>query len=166
MATVLAIGYSDESTAGQAAEELRRGHQDVLVPHEAIAVVARDRTGEYRVTTSHHRVDEGESWGMFWGLLFALLFFVPVFGTAVGAGLGAVLGEIERGGINRAFQQQARDMVRPGSSALFVVARTVDPEAVLAAIASFGGRVVRTSLTDSQAAGLQEAIHGRLSATV
>jgi uncharacterized membrane protein len=126
----------------------------------------RDTRGEYRVTTSHHPVDDDASWGMFWGLLFGLLFFVPVFGTAVGAGLGGLFGKIERGGINRAFQQQARDMVTPGSSALFVLAARVDPDAVVAAIGGFGGAVLRSTLTSTQAADLQEAIHGRLSASV
>jgi uncharacterized membrane protein len=166
LATLLAIGYPEQGTAGQAAEELRRLHHDLLVAHDAIAVITRDAQGEYVVITSHHPVVNDASWGMFWGPLFGLVFFVPVFGTAIGAGLGGLFGKIERSGINRAFQQQARDMVRPGTSALFVLTGQVDADAVLAALARFGGTPLRFPLTATQAADLQEAIHGRLSASV
>ena len=83
-------------------------------------MIVRDKEGKYKVTTSHHPVGVGASWGMFWGLLFGILFFVPVFGMAVGAGLGALMGKVEKTGIDKQFQQQVRDMVHPGTSALFV----------------------------------------------
>jgi uncharacterized membrane protein len=102
---------------------------------------------------------------MFWPLLFGLLFFVPVFGTAVGASLGGLFGKIEKCGIDRAFQQQARDMVRPGTSALFVVASQVSAESVFAALGSFGGTALQSSLTQQQEARLQQALYGSLWAT-
>ena len=165
MATVLAIGYLDEATAAHAAQEVRRLSDDLLIQPDAMATIACGVHGEYRVATSHHPVADGASWGMFWPLLFGLLFFVPVFGTAVGASLGGLFGKIEKCGINRAFQQQARDMVRPGTSALFLVAERVAPEEVLAALAKFGGTVVKSSLTQAQVEGLQQTLHGSLLAT-
>jgi uncharacterized membrane protein len=139
LATLLVIGYREEITAAKAAEELRRLRQTLLIHREAVAVVARDTSGGYRVKTSHHPVDDCASWGMFWGLLYGLLFFVPEFGATVGTGLGGLFATIEQSGIHRAFQQQARDMVRPGTSALCLVAERVEPEKVLAALAKFGG---------------------------
>ena len=111
MATLVAIGYDNEGTAAEAAEEVRRLSQDLVIEPDAVAVIARDGKGEYHVTTSHHAVGVGASWGMFWGLLFGLLFFVPVFGMALGAGLGALMGKVEKTGINKEFQEQVRDMV-------------------------------------------------------
>lgn len=64
---------------------------------------------------------------MFWGFLFGILFFVPVFGLAVGAGLGAIFGKIEKPGIDKAFQEQIREIVKPGNSALFLVVDKVTP---------------------------------------
>ena len=166
MATVLAIGYLDEAAAAQAAREVRRLSDELLIQPDAMATIARDVHGEYRVATRHHPVADGASWGMFWPLLFGLLFFVPVFGTAVGASLGGLFGKIEKCGIDRAFQQQARDMVRPGTSALFVVASQVSPESVFAALGRFGGTALESSLTQQQEARLQQALYGSLSATV
>src|SRR5690242_21420441 len=76
MATLVAIGYDKEGTAAEAAEEVRRLSQDLIIEPDAVAVITRDAKGEYHVTTSHHAVGVGASWGMFWGLLFGLLFFV------------------------------------------------------------------------------------------
>ena len=70
----------------------------------------------------------GATYGMFWGLLFGVLFFIPVFGMAVGAGLGALFGKIEKTGIDKQFQEQVRDIVKPGTSALFLVVEKVTPD--------------------------------------
>src|ERR1700751_1689203 len=153
MATLVAIGYEDEGTAAEAAEEVRRLSQDLVIEPDAVAVIARDSNGEYHVTTSHHAVGVGASWGMFWGLLFGLLFFVPVFGMALGAGLGALMAKIEKTGINDEFQDQVRGMLQPGTSALFLVVEKVTPDKAIAAMSKFGGTVLKTSLSrDTEAA--------------
>ena len=97
---------------------------------------------------------------MFWGLLFGLLFFIPVFGMAVGAGLGALFGHLEKSTIDKEFQQQVRDMVQPGTSALFLVLEKATPDKAVAAMSKFGGTVLKTSLSEEDTAKLQEALHG------
>jgi uncharacterized membrane protein len=162
MATLIAIGYDKEGTAAEAAEEVKRLSQDLVIEPDAVAVIARDAKGEYHVTTSHHAVGVGASWGMFWGLLFGLLFFVPVFGMALGAGLGALMGKIEKTGIDREFQDQVRDMVRPGTSALFMIVERVAPETATAALSRFGGTVLKSSLSKEDEETLQQALHGEV----
>lgn len=160
MAAVLAIGYAQEGTAARAAETIRRAHTDLGLESDAIAVIVRDAEGGYRASTSHRPVERGGGSGMLWDLLFGLVFFVPVCGVAVGLDLGRVLGKIERSGINRAFQQQVRDMVTPRSSALFLLIGKTDPQRAIALLSSFDGQVVVLSLSDEQEARLDEAIHG------
>ena len=58
---------------------------------------------------------------MYWGLLFGVLFFVSFFGLAIGAGLGALMGKVTKSGIDGAFQEQVRDLLKPGTSALFLM---------------------------------------------
>ena len=67
MADLIAIGYPDEGTAEQAAEEARGMARDLIIEPDAIAVIVRDNEGKYHVHTSHHPVGAGASWGMFWG---------------------------------------------------------------------------------------------------
>ena len=160
MAELIAIGYEDETTAAAAAEEVRRLSKDLIIEPDAVAVISRDSEGKYHVTTSHHPVGAGASWGMFWGLLFGLLFFVPVFGMAVGAGLGALMGKVEKTGINKEFQEQVRDMVRPGTSALFLVVEKVTPDKAIDRMRRFGGTVLKSSLSKDAEHELQDALHG------
>jgi uncharacterized membrane protein len=160
MAELVAIGYPDEGTAAAAADEARRLAHDLIIEPDAIATIVRDAEGKYHVTTSHHPVGGGASWGMFWGFFFGLLFFIPVFGMAVGAGLGAMFGKIEKSGINKEFQEQVRDMLQPGTSALFLVIEKATPDKAVDALAPFGGTVLKSSLSKEAEQELQTALHG------
>ncbi|HEV3292461.1 MAG TPA: DUF1269 domain-containing protein [Streptosporangiaceae bacterium] len=160
MSDLIAIGYPDEATAEEAATEARRLARDLIIEPDAIAVIERDAEGKYHVHTSHNPVGAGASWGMFWGLLFGLLFFIPVFGLAIGAGLGALMGKITKTGIDRAFQDQVRDMLQPGTSALFLMVEKATPDKAVEAMSKYGGTVLKTSLSKDAEAELQEALHG------
>jgi uncharacterized membrane protein len=160
MATLVAIGYPDQVTAAAAAEEAQRLAADLIIEPDAIAVISRDEAGKFHVTTNHHAVGAGATWGMFWGFLFGLLFFVPFLGMAVGAGLGAVMGKVAASGIDKQFQNQVRDMLKPGTSALFLVVEKATPDRAVEALSHYGGTVLKSSLSKEQEAELQEALHG------
>lgn len=164
MADLIAIGYPDEVTAEAAAEEARRLAHDLIIEPDAIAVISRDQEGKYHVHTSHHPVGRGATWGMFWGLLFGALFFIPVFGMAIGAGFGALMGKITKSGIDRAFQDQVRDMLKPGTSALFLMLEKVTPDKAIEAMSKYGGTVLKTSLSKEGERELQHALHGEAAA--
>lgn len=160
MPTLIAIGYPDEVTASAAAAEVERLASDLIIEPEEVAVIHRDREGKFHVTTSHHPVGTGTTWGMFWGFLFGLLFFVPVFGMAVGAGLGALMGKFEKAGLDKEFQDQVRDMVQPGTSALFLIVEKVTPDKAIDALKQYGGTVLKSSLSAAAEAELQTELHG------
>ena len=160
MADLIAIGYPDEATAEEAAEEARRLARDLIIEPDAIAVIVRDSEGKYHVHTSHHPVGSGATWGMFWGFLFGLLFFIPVFGMAVGAGMGALMGKFAKTSIDKQFQDQVRGMIQPGTSALFLMLEKVTPDKAIEAMSKYGGTVLKTSLSKDDEKELQEALHG------
>src|SRR4051794_40360866 len=116
MADLIAIPYEDETTAHEAAEEVYRLEDDLFIRPDAVAVIVRDSEGRYEVTTNHHAVGVGATWGMFWDPLFGILFFIPVLGLAIGGGLGAVMGEVAKAGIDGDFEERVRAMVKPGTS--------------------------------------------------
>jgi uncharacterized membrane protein len=97
---------------------------------------------------------------MLWGALFGLIFFVPVFGLVVGAALGTLFGAITKAGIDAGFQQKVRDMVQPGTSALFLIVDKVTPDKAIEALSQFGGHVLKTSLPRDAEKALQEALYG------
>jgi uncharacterized membrane protein len=160
MSDLIVIGYPDETTAALAADEARALARDLIIQPDAIASIVRDQEGKYHVHTSHHAVGAGATWGMFWGLLFGLLFFVPVFGLALGAGLGALMGKIAKSGIDKEFQDQVRDLIKPGTSALFLMVEKVTPDKAVEAMRKYGGTVLKTSLSKQGEADLQAALHG------
>lgn len=94
MAELIAIGYPNENTAEEAAKEVQRLTEELIIEPDAVAVIKRDATGEFHVITNQNEVASGAVWGMFWGLLFGLLFFIPLLGLGLGAGLGALMGAL------------------------------------------------------------------------
>ena len=164
MATLVAIGYPDETTATAAAEEAHRLARDLIIEPDAIAAIRRDVDGKFHVHTSHQPVGGGASWGMFWGFFFGIIFFVPFLGMAIGAGLGALMGKVAKSGIDKEFQDRVRDLVQPGTSALFLVLERVTPDKAVEALSRFGGTVLKSSLSKQAEADLQEALHGTTAA--
>ena len=94
----------------------------------------------------------------FWGFLFGLLFFIPFAGLAIGVGMGALFGHFGEKGIDKAFQEQVRAYLKPGTSALFMVIEQATPDKAIAALEQYGGTVIRTSLSDEDTKKLQEAL--------
>src|ERR1700758_5496406 len=160
MATLVAIGYQEQGTAERARDTVRQLESELIIQADQVASISRDLDGKYHVHTSHGGASAGGGawWGGFWGLLFGLLFFIPFAGLAVGAGMGALFGHFGAKGIDKAFQQQVRDYVKPGTSALFMVIEQVTPDKAIAALSQYGGTVIRTSLSDEDTKRLQEAL--------
>jgi len=160
MSTLIAIGYPDETTATAAGDEAERLAKDLIIQPDAVAVIVRDTASKYHVTTNHHPVGGGATYGMFWGLLFGLLFFIPVIGMAVGAGLGALMGKFTKNAISKEFQDQVRDLVQPGTSALFLIVEAVTPDKAVAGLKQYGGTVLKSSLSMEAEAELQRELRG------
>jgi uncharacterized membrane protein len=161
MADLIAIGYDDMATADQAVAEVHKMQADLIIEADAVAAIVRDSDGKMHThTTQSPSTGGGATWGMFWGFLFGILFFVPFLGMAVGAGLGALFGHLGKDTIDKQFQDQVRDMLKPGTSALFLVVERATPDKAAEALSVFGGTVLKSSLSKEAEAELQEALHG------
>jgi uncharacterized membrane protein len=160
MATLIAIGYPDQATAEEARETVQRLEGELIIQADQVAAISRDPEGKYHVHTTHGGASTagGAVWGGFWGLLFGLLFFIPFAGWAMGVGLGALFGHLSEKGIDKAFQQQVRDCLKPGTSALFMVIEHATPDKAIAALEQYGGTVIKTSLSDEDTKKLQDAL--------
>src|SRR3954452_3075969 len=160
MATPSAIAYDDQTTADDARRTVQALEADLIIQADQVAAISRDMSGKYHVTTSHggSTTGGGAWWGGFWGFLFGLIFFVPFAGLALGAGMGALFGHFGKNAIDKTFQDQVRDKVRPGTSALFLVIEQVTPDKAIAALQQYGGEVIKTSLSDEDTKKLQDAL--------
>src|ERR1700727_2204524 len=160
MATLVAIGYPDQGTAEQARDTVAQLESELIIQADQVASISRAPEGKYHVPPSPGggTTAGGAVWGGFWGLLFGLLFFIPFAGWAMGAGLGALFGHMSKQGIDKAFQDQVRDSVKPGTSALFMVIEQATPDKAVAALEQYGGTVIKTSLSDEDTKRLQDAL--------
>jgi len=73
---------------------------------------------------------------------------------------GRPLGKLIKTGVDIAFQDQVRDPVKPGTSAMFLMQEKVIPDKAVEAMSKFGGTVLKTSLSKDAEQELQEA-HAR-----
>jgi uncharacterized membrane protein len=160
MTTLVAIAYPDQDTAMRARATVRRLEKELVIQAEEIAVISRDPDGKYHVHTSHSGISTagGAIWGGFWGFLFGTLFLIPFAGWAMGAGLGALFGRRRDNSFDQGFEQQVRDRLQPGTSALFMMIEHVTPEKAIAALEQYGGTVIKTSLSEEDAKRLQDAL--------
>ena len=160
MTTLVAIGYPDETTATAASLEAQQLSRDLIIQPDAIAAIVRDKEGKFHTHTSQHHIGAGATWGLFWGMLFGLIFFIPIFGMAIGAGMGALMGKITKSGVDKAFQDQVRDLLKPGTSALFLMVEKVTPDKAVEGLRKYGGTVLKTSLSKEGEAELQAELGG------
>lgn len=159
MADLIAIGYDDTTTALRAMETVESLQSDLVIEADAVAAIVRTEEGKLKTITNQHAVGQGTVGGMFWGFLFGLLFFVPFLGMAFGAGMGALMGKVAKTGIDQGFQEQVRDLLKPGTSALFIIFEKATPDKALAALSQHGGTVLKTSLSDETTAEINRQLH-------
>jgi uncharacterized membrane protein len=160
MPELVAIGYPDETSALAVEQEAQHLADELIIQPDAIAVVVRQADGKYQVTTNHHAVGSGATWGMFWSVYFGLLLFVPVLGMSMGAGLGSLFGKLEQAGIDKEFQAQVRELLTPSTSALFLVLEDATADAAVRTLSRYGGTILETSLSKEAEGKLQCALHG------
>jgi uncharacterized membrane protein len=165
MPDLIAIGYDDTTTAVSAMEAVEDMSQDMIIQPDAVAAIVRDDHGKFRTITNQHTVGAGATWGLFWGLLFGFLIFNPVLGMAMGAAFGALGGKLAKDSISKEFQQQVRDALQPGTSALFMIVEEMTTDKALDQLSKFGGSVIKTSLSKEVEAEIQEHLHGTGTAT-
>ena len=160
MATIVAIGYPDEVTAEAARQTVAGLEEDLIIQADQVAAIRRDKDGKYHITTTHggSSAGGGTVWGSFWGFLFGLIFLVPFAGLAIGAGFGALFGHLGKKAIDKEFQSQVRELVQPGTSALFMVIEHATPDKAIGALKGYGGTVIKTSLSEDDTEKLQEAL--------
>jgi uncharacterized membrane protein len=79
--------------------------------------------------------------------------------------MGALMGKLAKTSIDKRFQEQIRDMLKPGTSAPFLMLEKVTPDKAVDAMSKYGGTVLKTSLSKEDEQQLQAALHGNVPAT-
>jgi uncharacterized membrane protein len=146
--TLVAVAFPYESTASAAAEDVRRLALDIPVDPDAIAVVSRDRTGALQMTTSHG-AGGGTRWGVFWVLLCDALF-----------GQDRPDSRRSGGAVDDTFRRHLRDIVTPGTSALFLAVDGIVSENTVRELTRLGGILVTWGMTADARLLVEGALDG------
>jgi uncharacterized membrane protein len=166
MSDLIVVSFKGEDTADQVLNKLQAMQKENLIDLEDAVVAIRDRNGKVRLKQAVNLITagavSGAAWGSLMGTLVGLLFLNPLAGLAtglaLGAGTGALSGALADYGINDDFIKGMARNLEPGTSALFILVRRVVFDKVLPELAPFGGKVVKTSLTNEQERALKKAL--------
>jgi uncharacterized membrane protein len=82
----------------------------------------------------------------------------PPLGVVVGAAAGAAVGAAMDTGVSPKFVDEVKATLRPGRSALFLVVKHSQLDAVAAALRQYRGDVIQTTLDSETEEALKQAV--------
>jgi uncharacterized membrane protein len=143
-----AIGYDDMERADQVCEKIvNLGWDRLDLFLEGIAVVVRHPNGTF---TIHQGLSPGVAFFLglsLVGFLAGLATGMPLAGAALGAfWAGGAAVRADRVRIEAEFICDVQGLMRPGTSALFVLDEEGDMDAILPAIRGLGGTILKTNV--------------------
>jgi len=154
---IVVVIFDGEDTAHEVREELRKLQKAGQLDLDDAAVVYKDAKGKVHVKNEvQSGVKVGAVGGGALGLLLAVMF--PVVGIAIGAVAGAIIGRMVDEGVDKTFIKEVSDALTPGKSALFVLTKSANPNAVRGALEPFHGTIYHTSLDPEVEEELRNAL--------
>jgi uncharacterized membrane protein len=156
-----ALGYDDMGRADQVREEIiRLGWQESYLILKDVAVVVRHPDGSFTFDRKPFPAVTNILGCTTVGFLAGLVLAAPLTGAAIGALVGGA-GTAAAGsgaGISDDFVREVKDLMRPGTSALFVLDAEGDMDEILHAIRGLGGTVMKTNVDLERAKLIQSAL--------
>jgi uncharacterized membrane protein len=149
MSDLIAVAFDNEFKAERVRLDLLQMQHEHLVDLEEAAALVHKMDGKIKLHHVTHFTIPAALGGGFVGCLVGLMVINPalaLFGLVTGAGLGAVIGSLKEVGIEEEFMEDLGAHLKPGTSALFIVAKKAKPEDILKELKRFGGKVLQTSL--------------------
>ncbi|MBX3332076.1 MAG: DUF1269 domain-containing protein [Nitrospira sp.] len=172
MSDLVCIAFKDSGTADRVLNELRAMETEYVLDLEDAVIVVRDMDGKVHlkqcVDVFGGATKHGVALGVLWGGLMGLLFMNPLAGLlgsiAGGAGGGAMTnaaseyGLLSDYGIPDKFIKDLGSTIKRGTSAIFLLIRSVDEDKVLPRISQYEGTILKTSLSNEQEEKLRAAL--------
>ena len=158
MSNLVVLAYDDVNTANQVRDRLFGMQKEKLIKLDDAVVVERNTDGKIKLHQAHSTAGAGAASGALWGGLIGLLFLAPVVGMAIGAASGGAAGAMTDLGIDDNLMRDLAANMPPGSAALFVLVERATADKVIPQVATYGGRLIKTSLSAEQEKILRDAV--------
>ena len=159
-----AIGYDDTERAHRVRDEITRigwgeGQAGKALLLLDTAVVVRHPDGSFTFDREPFPASSNILGCTAVGFLAGLVIAAPLAGAAVGALLGGIGSATARSvGIGDDFVREVEGLMKPGTSALFVLDHEGDMDVILHSIRGLGGTVLRTSADVERAKLIQSTL--------
>ncbi len=155
-----AVGYDDMGRANQVRDEIvRLGWVENRLILEDVAVVVRHPDGSFTLDRERFPTASNILGCSAVGFLAGLVLGVPVVGATIGAMVGASTAmTLKSAGIGGDFVTEVQALMKPGTSALFVLDRAGDMDVILHAIRGLGGTVLKTNVDVERARLIQSTL--------
>jgi uncharacterized membrane protein len=165
LAHLWAIGYDDVGRATEVRDEITRlgwgeGRASKYLILLDAAVVVRHPDGSFALDRQSFPAVTNIMACTTVGFLTGLVLGTPLTGAAVGALLGGAGSATTATsvGINEDFIREVEGLMKPGSSALFVLDAQGDMDVILHTIQGLGGTVLRTNVDVERAKLIQSTL--------
>jgi uncharacterized membrane protein len=157
MNQLIVVTFDHLEDARTAMQRLRSLESEGRIRFEDTAIVEREPDGKAHVRNEVSGTTEGAA---VVGAIIggALAFAFPLAGIALGAALGAAVGNLLDTGVSGKFVDELKTTLTPGRSALFLVVKDAQVEALIAALRDFEGEVTQTTLDSEAEDALREAL--------
>src|SRR5499426_676863 len=156
-----AVGYDDMERANQVRDEIMNlGWNRQYLELDDVAVVIRHPDGSFTFDRKAFPATSNVVGCSVVGLVAGLVVGAPLIGAAVGAIVGgagsvAVLASV---GIGDDFVREVKELMKPGTSAIFVLDDEGDMDVILHAIRGLGGTVLKTNVDLERAKLIQSTL--------
>ncbi|SEM21223.1 Uncharacterized membrane protein [Roseovarius tolerans] len=137
MSDLLIIAFETSDGAFELDAHLRGLRRLQKLETQDIKVATRDETGAVELNGPANVPAMQVVGGTIWGLVLGAAFLVPVAGAVAGAATGAVVGQFRDPGVDSAFLKEIAEKLPKGGSALCLLVRDMDKDALLEEIAAF-----------------------------
>jgi uncharacterized membrane protein len=159
-----AVGYDNMERASQVRDEVvRLGWVDNRLILGDVAVVVRHLDGSFTFDRERFPTGANIMGASAVGFLAGLVVGVPIVGAAIGAivgGAGTAMNAISAG-IADHFVKDVQRLMKPGTSAIFVLDSEGDMDVILHAIRGLGGTVLKTNVDVERARLIQATLADR-----
>lgn len=157
-----ALGYADMARANQVKDEIiKLGWGEPYLLLSDVAVVMRHPDGSFTVDRECFPAGANVLATSAVGFITGLVLGVPITGAAVGALLGGLGSTVSSAvGIADDFVREVETMMKPGTSALFVLDHEGDMEMILHKIRGLGGTVLKSNVDVERAKLIQATLAG------
>ena len=143
MSQLVVVGFNQLEDARDAMRRLRSLEGSGRIKFEDTAIVERTEDGKAHVRNEASGTTETGA----------------VVGAVLGGAVGAAFGALLDRGVSGKFVDDVKETLQPGRSALFLVVKDAEADALIPALRDFEGDVIQTTLDEEAEEALRQALH-------